>query len=166
MYFLCHNIGVPPDTRPQVRANYNTREQIAGCKGILTFDGVYKNVYENRDVLSGKQFTLFVTGNYIGLDNTFDTGMPIERYCTIKEIESIGGEIGWHTWSHRDLTTLTESEILQEVTPPEWMSTNLFAYPYGRYNDLVLDIVSSMYEKAFSVINTDGTEMTIPRSYL
>lgn len=162
---LLHNIG---DTK---NSNYNTREEVLACNDILTFDGVYKNVIENRDTWLGKIVIFFVMGDYAGKDNSFDLpNVPkLEEYCTIEEIkklvETTGGEIGWHTWSHPDLTTLTKEEIMKEITPPFPMKS--FAYPYGRYNDLVIECVKEAgYERAFSVNQTDGTQWTIPRPYL
>jgi hypothetical protein len=142
------------------------------CNDVLTFDGVYKNVLENVDVLKGKQVMLFIMGKYMGGDNTFDLpNVPkLEHYCSYDNIASIGAEIeslevGWHTWSHPDLTTLTKEEIMKEITPPFPMKS--FAYPYGRYNDLVIECVKEAgYERAFSVFATDGTQWTIPRPYL
>lgn len=167
---LLHNIGT------EKHSNYNTREEILACNDILTFDGIYKNVLDNVDVLKWKDVILFVMGNYEGKDNSFDLhAVPkLEKYCTWEEIGRICGmvivtgghvEIGWHTWSHPDLTTLTKEEIMKEITPPFPMKS--FAYPHGRYNDLVIECVKEAgYERAFSVFNTDGTQWTIPRPYL
>lgn len=66
LWRLAHNIG---DT---IHSNYNTREQILNCQDPIGFDGIYKNVYENRDVLKEKVGIFFVMGDYMGKDNTFD----------------------------------------------------------------------------------------------
>jgi peptidoglycan/xylan/chitin deacetylase (PgdA/CDA1 family) len=64
-------------------------------------------------------------------------------------------KLGWHTWSHRDLTKLTRDEILEEVTPPFPMQ--YFAYPYGTYNDLVIECVKEVgFKVAYSV--TQGSQ--------
>ena len=167
-YHLLHNIGESPSKESHIASNYHTREQGQQATGILTFDGVYKNVYKNKDILKDKQVILFVMGDYIGGDNSFDTGMPHEQYCTMKELEelqSIGCEIGWHTWSHRDLTKLSLSEIEKEVTPPFPMKK--FAYPYGRFDAKIVEAVKRAgFEEAFGVYHTDGTQWTIQRPYL
>lgn len=107
-------------------------------------------------------------GDYVGRDNSFDSGMPREEYCTwdeIKALEKGGAWVGWHTWSHRDLTTLSYDEIVKEVTPPYPMS--VFAYPYGKFNkDVVRAVKEAGYKQAFSVFDTDGTEFTIKRDYI
>lgn len=162
--FLLHNVG---DIN---HPNYTSREKILNSKGVLTFDGIYKNVYENKEILKGRDVIFFVMGDYMGKDNTFDLPhVPkLEKYCdwdeVIEMVTEFGAELAWHTWSHRDLTTLSEQEIIKEITAPFPMKS--FAYPYGKYNDLVLKLVKERYEKAYSVYATDGTEFTIPRSYL
>lgn len=151
---LLHNVG---DFN---HSNYNTREQILSCNEPLGFDGIYLNVYENMDILQGKSGILFVMGDYVGKDNTFDlANVPtLEKYCTWAQVREICSkydfEIGWHTYSHPDLTQLSREEIIKEITPPFPMRT--FAYPYGCYNDLVVECVKEAgFEKAYSV--TQGT---------
>ena len=95
-------------------------------------------------------------GNFIGGDNSFDLQYvpKLEKYCTWEQINEMcdeyNFEIGWHTWSHPDLTLLKKDEIIKEITPPFPMK--YFAYPYGKFNDLAIECVKEMgYEKAWSV---------------
>jgi peptidoglycan/xylan/chitin deacetylase (PgdA/CDA1 family) len=152
---LAHNIGT------ENHSNYHTREQILGCPDLIGFDGIYKNVYDNRDVLKDKSGVFFVMGDYVGKDNSFDLpNVPkLEKYCTWDEIhemtDTLNFKIGWHTWSHPDLTKLSRTEIMQEITPPFPMK--YFAYPYGKFNNLVIDCVKEAgYEMAWSV--TQGSQ--------
>lgn len=161
---LLHNVG---DIN---HPNYTSKEKILNCNDVLTFDGIYRNVYENKEILKGKKVIFFVMGDFMGKDNSFDLAhVPkLEKYCTwdevIEMVTEFNAELGWHTWSHRDLTTLSEEEIRKEITPPFPMKS--FAFPYGKYNDLVLKLVKEQYEYAYSVFSTDGTNYTIPRPYL
>ena len=99
---LAHCIGT------EKHSNYNTRAQILACNDSIGFDGIYLNVYENQDVLEGKSGVMFVMGDYMGKDNSFDLAhVPkLEKYCTIEQVGELCGrydfEIGWHTWSHPD----------------------------------------------------------------
>ncbi len=162
MIYLLHNIGEP------INSNYNSPEQISASRGELTFDGIYKNVYEHRHILKDRDVTLFVMGNYVGKDNSFDKPMPLEKYCDwneIMELVNIGCKLGWHTWSHPDLTTLSYEEVLKEVTPPFPMES--FAYPYGKFNDTVIKAVKEAgFKKAYTVVSGDETDYQIPRFYL
>jgi len=149
---LAHNIGTTQ------HINYNTREQIIACNEPIGFDGIYLNVYENRDVLVGKTGIMFVMGDYVGESNVFDLpNVPrIEQYCTLDQVMELCGEynfeLGWHTWSHRDLTKLSKEEIMSEIQPPMGFTMKYFAYPYGTFNDLVIECVKEAgYEKAYSV---------------
>lgn len=160
---LLHNIG------ERLNSNYNTREEILACDDELSFDGIYHNVFRNNDVLRGKKVTLFVMGAYVGGDNSFDAGMPLEKYCSWDEVialaDTLRAEIGWHTWTHRDLTTLSDEELAREVQPPFPMKA--FAYPHGRFDDRVIAAVKSAgYERAYGVFNGDGSPYQMTRSYL
>jgi len=76
---LAHSIGIVK------HPNYNTREQILSCNEPIGFDGIYKSVYDNQDVLEGKSGIFFVMGNYVGMDNSFEYPIhvpQIEQYCT------------------------------------------------------------------------------------
>jgi hypothetical protein len=152
---LAHNIG------EVIHPNYNTREQIHNTLEPIGFDGVYYNVYENRDILKNKTGIFFVMGNYVGEDNTFDLHYvpQLEKYCTWNQIfemcRDLDFELGWHTWSHPDLTTISKEQLLYEITPPFPMK--YFAYPYGKYNNFVVECVKLLgYEKAWSV--TQGSQ--------
>lgn len=160
---LLHNIGF------RHNSNYNSREEIRACDEPLSFDGVYLNVYENQDVLIDKDVTLFVMGNHVGGDNIFDSGQRYELFCDWDQVqelvEKFQAKLGWHTWSHRDLTKLSDEEIICEITPPFPMQ--YFAYPYGNVNDHVARLVEDAgYKEAWSVVQGDGSLFQRKRSYL
>lgn len=159
-----HNIG------KYKHKNYNNREQILNASGILTIDGPYKNIYENRDIFKNKQCILFIIGNWIGGDNSLDKGVPYEKMCNweeIRELEKMGMDLGWHTQNHRDLTKLSHEEVIKEITPPENFSRRYLAYPYGKFNQTVLDAVMEVgYDFAFSVNKGDNSDYQIKRQYL
>lgn len=168
-YCLLHNVGQKKYNNPAINANYNTREQISSFNGILTFDGIYRNVFENEDLLENRKSIFFIMGDYIGKDNRFDVGMPYEKYCSWEELNYLKNkhdiEFGWHTWSHGDLTKMSREDIIKECTAP--FKTDLFAYPYGKFNQQVIDILKELgYKKAFSVIEGDNTDYQILRPYI
>ena len=62
---------------------------------------------------------------------------------------------------------LSREEIIKEITPPDWIGLDYFAYPYGKYNQLVKDCVKELgFKEAYSVFQTDNDNLTIPRDYL
>jgi peptidoglycan/xylan/chitin deacetylase (PgdA/CDA1 family) len=161
---LAHNIG------DEKHPNYNTIEDILLCKDEIGFDGIYKNVFNWKRTLKDKKGIFFVMGDYVGKDNTFDLEFvpKLEEYCTWDEIfimtRKYNFELGWHTWSHPDLTLLSKEEIIKEITPPFYMK--YFAYPYGKFNDLVIECVKEVgFEKAWSVTQGSQDENEIDHKY-
>ena len=166
---ILHNIG------DKKTPNYNTRQQVIDCKDTLTFDGVYKNVWENRDILKDKDVILFITGDYIGGNNDFDIKAPLNGaliypedftdWQQICELVNMGCKLGWHTWSHRDLTKLSREEQIKEITPPFPM--DYFAYPYGVFNQDIIELVKQAgFKKAYSVFQGDNSDYQILRSFI
>lgn len=161
---LAHNVGT--ENHP----NYNTRAQILDCKEPIGFDGIYKSLYDNQDILKGKSGIFFVMGNYMGKDNSFDLPhVPkLERYCDMSMVMEMSVKfdfkLGWHTWSHPDLTKLRDDEIIKEITPPFPM--DYFAYPYGIYDNRVIQLVKEAgYKKAYSVTQGSRNENEIDYNF-
>jgi len=136
---LAHNIG------DIAHSNYNTRQEILDCTEPIGFDGIYLNVYENQDVLRGKSGIMFPMGDYLGGDNSFDIAhVPqLERYCTLAQVHELCDQydfqLGWHSWTHRILTKLSDKEVLQELAAP--FETTLFRYPHGQTDERVIQLV-------------------------
>jgi hypothetical protein len=158
---------------PRVASNYNTPSEIVECVDHMTFDGVYLNVFDRRHLLNGKRFTLFPMGDYLGRSNRFDTGMPLERFCDksqIRELLKMGGSLGWHTFSHQNLTELSLDEAREEMTAPQWaidLGCDEFAYPYGEYNEDLKKLAEDLgYKRAWSVTQGDGSQFARKRRYL
>jgi peptidoglycan/xylan/chitin deacetylase (PgdA/CDA1 family) len=172
---LLHNVGTFK------HSNYNTREQIAACKEQLSFDGVYLNVWENRDLLlNRKQPTiLFVMWNYIGKDNMFDVvannnKLPYEKYCDLVHLfdleENYNCIIASHSWTHVNMTKMTDDAIRRELTTPGIAfkeGKRYFAYPYGDVDDRVARLVKEAgYDDAWSVHQGNGGPFQRNRTYL
>lgn len=130
---------------------------------VITFDGVYKNVYEFAlPILKyfNYPFELFITSNYIGNDNSFDYIEPAADFTTIPELIELisgGGRLQWHTKSHPNLKNEDNIIVInEELTIPENIlkidqnGFNWFAYPYGEFNDVVLKEVKGKFRGAIS----------------
>lgn len=161
---LLHRIG------PRVNSNFNTIEEILACKESISFDGIYKEVEEFGGSLKAlPDITFFVMGKFVGGNNRFDIGQPRGNYLTWEEIFSLAdwlkAKIGYHSWSHMDLTSLSDEEVEREVRPPFPM--DFFAYPGGAVNARVAKIVEAAgYKEAFSVTQGDGSQFQRRRRYL
>ncbi len=119
------------------RWDYNKRAAV-----VLTFD----------DWTPG-QFPLVVpTLKRFGMVATF---FPIPNnilssdlaWDAVKTTVKNGNEIGNHSWSHPDMTKISNSDLREEIFKPQNMvETNVpnvksisFAYPYGTFNQQVID---------------------------
>lgn len=173
---LFHNIKGDAELQ-KANGNYNTRESLERAthafngRSIISFDGIYKSVYENRDLLKGREFCtiLFVMGNYIGGDNTFDKGQPYEEYCTMDELldlkENYNCTLAWHSKTHRSFLQLTDKEIEDELDCPEIFKTS-FAYPYGEVDARSAYLVKKAgFNFAYSVNQGDGSRYQMNRYY-
>lgn len=160
MIILLHALVNEPHERKN--SNYNTVAEVLSLNPkdvTLTFDGVYKSVYENWDKIKHFQrVILFQMGH---------NDKRVEELCTqeqLKEMVDDGAMLGWHTETHRDLTKLPLEEIQKEIKPP--FETDYFAYPYGQFNQQVVDEVKKHYKYAFSVTEGDNSPYQLKRQYL
>ncbi len=105
----------------------------------LTFDdGPSAHTKRLLDIFSqhGGRATFFVTGNTIG-----------RRADTVKRIVNEGHEIANHSWSHKNLTELSNTDISAELEKTNnkiyeitGVKCELARPPYGAYNDVVKQV--------------------------
>lgn len=123
---------------------------------VITFDDAYLSVYEHAvPVLDDLGFTatLFAIGDYVGRHNDWPGhDMPFGRAplmdaSALRELHDSGFEIGSHTSTHPDLTSLdadrAEREIAEGIQTLQALlgsAVESFAYPYGRFDDTALTL--------------------------
>ena len=138
---------------------------------VITFDGVYENVYQYAfPILKkfGYPFELFVIGDYIGKNNSFDSPEPLCNFATLDQLLQMcagGGRVQWHTRTHQRMNGLADHQLLRELTPPDDLKVffnenhlNFFAYPHGEYSRFAEEIVRELYKGALSVEEGDDTD--------
>lgn len=165
---LLHNIKAGPTS------NYDAPEAVEAYlrehPGVpVSCDGVYRSVFEHRDLLQGHDVTLFIIGSHVGGNNHWDHAQPFEMFCSWFELlvmeRNHDFEIGWHTWTHRRLTDLTDDELLVEVTPP-WPMRR-FAYPYGVFDERTVEAVRRAgFTEAYTTNRGDGSAYQQRRIHL
>lgn len=106
---------------------------------ILTFDDGYQDGYDNafKDLKASGQIGVFyIVTNFLGQPDQMTA-------AEVREISDAGMEIGSHTKSHPDLTTLTVSNVKKELvdskkTLEEIIGKSIisFCYPSGKHNDI------------------------------
>lgn len=113
----------------------------------ITFDDGWESIY--TDGLPILQETGFRTTQYI-ISDTLDN----YNYVSIAQIRSMqeaGHDIGSHTVSHADLTTLSDNELTYELGQSKQTLTRYFGTitdftsPYGAYNTHTLQVISKYY---------------------
>ena len=140
---------------------------------VITFDGVYENVYKFALPILKKfnyPFELFISGDHIGKTNDFDkidkkTGQPTNEpsafFATVLQLDALvkaGGRLQWHTNSHPNLTILSKNQVIDELTIPNRIKKidpkgfKWFAYPHGEYNELVITEIKKRFRGGLSVI--------------
>ncbi|MFK0202731.1 polysaccharide deacetylase family protein [Streptomyces lavendulae] len=123
------------------------RSRAAGrARGLvgLTFDDGYGDYLTDALPLLrryGFTSTLFVLPGRLGVDNTWDLLGPRKTLLSaegIREVAAAGQEIGSHGLLHRDLTTVSDDVLRQELRGSRELLQELtgtlpqgFCYPYG-----------------------------------
>jgi len=134
------------------------------CFGV-TFDDGYQSIYTKAfSILQryGMLATVFLTVE------ERDTARPTDRlpslngrsmlnWNEIYEMHRWGIEFGAHTCTHPDLTLIPHHLVKKEVCDSKVIiedalgtPVSCFAYPYGRYNHRVRNIVQEHYSCAYS----------------
>lgn len=178
MILLYHKIDTENKTEWWVSADtfYRQLVQLSGKKVVyldqydpnnpdhvvITFDGVYKNILRYAAPLLqqfGYPFELFVTGDTIGKDNEFDSVEPPCPFADtndLKQLVAMGGRLQWHTKTHRDITTLDNSELKNEIIAPAAIKKldpkgfKWFGYAYGKFDERAQALVKEHYAGGLS----------------
>jgi peptidoglycan/xylan/chitin deacetylase (PgdA/CDA1 family) len=143
-------------------------------RGIVTlnFDDGWLNQYQNAvPVLEADSLpaTFFII-----TDSSITNPDPLYMNVTqLLDLKNKGFEIGDHTKTHPDLTTLTTAQIQDEmggsqtvlqsaigVTPTD------FAYPYGTYNATTLAVGNGLFQSQRTVVSGFNTKDTLNLSQL
>jgi glycosyltransferase involved in cell wall biosynthesis len=138
---------------------------------VITFDGVYHNVLEFAVPIMekfGYPFELFVTGDYIGCDNSFDAPESLAEFASMDHLAEMvrrGGRIEWHTRTHPRVSLLTDLEQLRHEleVPPEVRAIDpqgcrWFAYPHGEFSAEAVALVRERFVGALSCVQGDNRD--------
>lgn len=133
---------------------------------LITFDDGYEGIYYYAyPILKTYGFSaiVFLTTGYIGKYNNWDVS-PGPRFkhlnwCQIKEMANDGFTFGSHGVNHSFLTRQSNKTIEYEIKTSKSELEDklgkpiyLFSYPYGDYDDRIIDLVQKAgYMSAFSL---------------
>ncbi|MDB5167569.1 MAG: hypothetical protein JWN26_714 [Candidatus Saccharibacteria bacterium] len=121
----------------------------------LTFDDGWSSIYNYGLPLLQKYgfvSTQYLISGYLNQPSYMTTAQA-------QAFQAAGSEIGSHTVSHPDLTTLTSAQLTSELADSQTTLRQLFgssvaadfASPYGSYNDTVIAAIQQYYQSHRSV---------------
>ncbi|KAF2273520.1 glycoside hydrolase/deacetylase [Westerdykella ornata] len=144
-----------PHAQPNGESNIVKRavpygELIYGCDvpGVIApaFDDgpwIYTEDILDRMEAANFKATWFINGQ--NKDNIY------KYNATLKRMIALGHQIGSHTWSHKDLATLTPTDTALQMTQLEEALVNILGYmptymrpPFLSYNQAVLDVMRDL----------------------
>ena len=141
--------------------------QQATRRGVaLTFDDGFQSVYTHalpvlRD--HGAPAHLFLTTGFVGGDNCGrghgGSSLPMLDWRQVEALQAAGVRTESHTVNHRDLCTLTNTDIAAECDAADRVimarlghHPQYFAYPYGANDERVRAIMRSRYTAALTTV--------------
>lgn len=145
---------------------------------LITFDDGYEDLYKYRNEIThlGIKPIVFVLSNPEHVNREeLDNDKKLLSTNQIKELINLGWEIGLHSATHPDLTTLDNAGLKKEIFDAKGVlerkisrKVNCFAYSKGRYNNEVLKMVEKAgFKMAFSMddrlITPKTNKFAIPR---
>jgi peptidoglycan/xylan/chitin deacetylase (PgdA/CDA1 family) len=133
-------------------------------KAIIAFDDGWSNILNAKPIMDKNEQagTVFaIAGAGAGLTIAGYEGAS--NYLTLSELQMLyeaGWDISNHGYTHRDLSFLSTEDLEYEVNAAhDWLvangfvrSAHLFAYPYGSYNNTVIDVVREHHSLARTLV--------------
>ena len=125
-------------------------------KAIIAFDDGWSNILNAKPIMDKNE----QAGTVFAIPGYDEYG----AYLTLSQLQMLyetGWDISNHGYSHRDLSRLSLEDLEYEVNAAyDWLvangfvrSAHLFAYPYGSYNDNVIDVVRERHSLGRTVVS-------------
>ena len=146
--------------------HFNEIKNLSSKKFIITFDDGYKDLIINALPLLKKynfKATCFIVSDLIGKKNIWDelnSNIKDKELMNLSDIHfwlKNGMCVGSHSKNHKKLTLLNEKDTIDEIINSKdeletltGETVNSFCYPYGLYNENIVNIVKEKYDSAFT----------------
>jgi peptidoglycan/xylan/chitin deacetylase (PgdA/CDA1 family) len=144
----------------------------------LTFDDGYDCFYRNvvPVLLSAKaKATVFVISDYIGKENKWDLRLSYKPFrhmsaAQLREVATLGFQIGSHSSSHRDLTRLERGMARDELRNSKMEIEDLIgrevseiSFPFGRYDCASVEMAREAGYKRLYGLGSTGSYGVLAR---
>lgn len=176
-------LGMTPITLSRLYDYKYGMADIPGKSVIITFDDCLQDAIDNAvPILHKMGFTavFFMTTGYAGKKSSWmipeiDFEFRVADWTVIKDLDSMGFEIGSHSVTHPYMDDIPADECLGELTSSRKMLEEILnhkvrhmAYPHGAYNKTLVNLVE---ESGFltactteeRITNDDDGMLTLPR---
>ncbi len=132
---------------------------------LITFDDALSDLLDEAFPVAeaeGVRGIAFAVAGYLGKKASWDPSPGPKALhldaAGLRELLKAGWAVGSHSWSHPDLTALSESEALRELERSKKALEDAvgaevwaFSYPFGRFNARVMELVARAgYSVAFA----------------
>jgi peptidoglycan/xylan/chitin deacetylase (PgdA/CDA1 family) len=150
--------------------------------GITFDDGYQNNLINAAPILEDLDFsaTCYLVSDRIGLSNVWDskhgiTQRPLMNHLEVQKWLDMGMDIGAHSSTHADLTSIDIKNVKNEIQNSKLelekkfnIEIKDFCYPYGRHNDLMVNMVGKEgFDTATTMIrgkaNLESNLLRLPR---
>lgn len=129
---------------------------------VLTFDDGYRDILDVKEFLAEKKIrpTCFILSDFARADLAeLGTRREFLNVDDIRELMSLGWEVGCHSATHGDFWAMTPERIFEETAVAKkklevelGVPVRYFAYPRGRYTDAAKRIIRDAgYDVALSM---------------
>ncbi|KAJ4380479.1 hypothetical protein N0V86_003834 [Didymella sp. IMI 355093] len=159
------------DARPQ-KGSVAYGAEIYACRKpgtvAITYDDgpyIYTDEVLNKFAAAGFKATFFVTGINIGKGAIDEAWAPV-----IRRMVAEGHQVASHTWSHQDLSRITEAQVYDQMVKNEMAIRNIIGKyptymrpPYSSCDDTCLSVLKKLgYVVSLFDLDTDDYNQLTP----
>jgi len=176
-------LGITPITVSKLYEYKLYRADLPNKHVIITFDDCLQDAIDNAvPILKKKGFTavFYMTTGYAGKRSSWmipevDVEFQVADWAEIKNLDSMGFEIGSHSMTHPHMSDISADACRKEIEGSRKVLEEILghevrhmAYPHGSYNDTVVNLVTECgYLTACTtegrIAGTDDRMLTLPR---
>ncbi|MBU1632173.1 MAG: polysaccharide deacetylase family protein, partial [Nanoarchaeota archaeon] len=160
MQFLKDN-GYKTITLDELKERVEENKETDERPIVITFNDAREGVYTNAyPILKKHGFTatIYVVPKWIEENTSIPDNEVYSDFLTwneLKELSENGFGVGSHTYSHKNLASLTDTGLFEELDKADniinekvSLKVKHFCYPYGKFSNSILNVIKNRYDTA------------------